>query len=104
MEISNKKELLDITGDLFSLKLTASANSTGLFSNERKIIILFFANNQKFNESDIITIRNNDILDKEFRFGTNSEIEIKIVDATSKEQIEKATVKQNSILMKTEMF
>jgi len=93
--ISNKNDLTDVMGDLFSIKLKASANSSGLFSSERKIIILFFANNVKINESDIITIQKQAELNKEYRFGANSVIEIKILDAITKEQLDKASVKQS---------
>jgi hypothetical protein len=94
--ISNKLELNEVTGDLFSLKLKTIAKSNGLFSSERKIIILFFAKNQKINESDIITIEKDGELKKEYRFGSNSEIEIKILDAVTKEQLDKTIVKKNN--------
>ena len=32
---------------------------------------------------------------KEFRFGSNAELEVKIVDAITKEQLDKVVVKQN---------
>ena len=93
--ITNKKELNDVTGDLFSIILKATATSSDLFSSERKVIILFFANNKNINESDIITISKGTELKKEFRFGSNAEIEVKIVDAFTKEQLDKVIVKQN---------
>jgi hypothetical protein len=49
----------------------------------------------KINESDIITIQKQAELNKEYRFGANSVIEIKILDAITKEQLDKASVKQN---------
>lgn len=94
--ISNKKELNDVTGDLFVLKLKAASNAKDLFTTERKIIMLFFAKNQKFNESDIITIERDSELKKEYHFGSNAEIDIKIVDAVTKEQLDKITVKQST--------
>ena len=94
--ISNKKELNDVTGDLFVLKLKAASNAKDLFTTERKIIMLFFAKNQKFNESDIITIERDSELKKEYHFGSNAEIEIKIVDAVTKEKLDKITVKQST--------
>lgn len=93
--ISNKVELSDVTGNLFSLKLKASA-STGLFSEERKIIIVFYAKSAKISESDIITIEKNTEIRKEYNFGTNTEIEIKILDATTLAQLDKVSVKQNN--------
>jgi hypothetical protein len=95
VSISNKAELLDVTGNLFSLKIKASA-STGLFSEERKIIIVFYARGMKINESDIITIEKNAEIKKEYNFGSNNEIEIKILDALTMAQLDKITVKQNN--------
>lgn len=95
--IVNKKELNDVTGDLFSLVLKGYSTDSSLFSSERKIMILFFANNKNINESDIITIDKNDELKKEFRFRSNTEIEVKIVDAITKEQLDKVIVKQNKV-------
>jgi len=95
VSIANKNELNDVTGDLFSIVLKASSSDSSLFSSERKVIILFFANNKNINESDIITIDKNTELKKEFRLGSNAEIEVKIVDAVTKEQLDKVVVKQN---------
>lgn len=93
--IANKGDLSDVTGDLFSIVLKATSTASSLFSSERKVIILFFANGKNINESDIITIEKDNQLKKEFRFGSNSEIEMKIVDAITKEQLDKVIVKQN---------
>lgn len=95
VSILNKAELADVTGNLFTLKIKASA-STGLFSEERKIIILFYAKNEKISESDIISIEKKAELKKEYNFGSNNEIEIKILDALTMAQLDKTTVKQNN--------
>ncbi len=95
VSISNKAELADVTGNLFSLKIKASA-STSLFSVDRKIIIVFYAKNEKISESDIITIGKNTEIKKEYNFGSNTEIEIKILDATNLAQLDKALAKQNN--------
>lgn len=95
VSILNKAELADVMGNLFALKIKASA-STGLFSEERKIIILFYAKNEKISESDIITIEKNEELKKEYNFGSNNEIEIKILDALTMAQLDKTTVKRNN--------
>jgi hypothetical protein len=95
VSISNKNDLSDVTGNLFAVKIKASV-STGLFSEERKIIIIFYSNNEKISESDIITIEKNTELKKEYNFGSNKEIEIKILDASTMAQLDKTTVKQNN--------
>jgi hypothetical protein len=93
--IANKKDLNDVTGDLFSIVLKTTSATSSLFSSERKVMILFFANNKNINESDIITIEKDSEIKKEFRFGSNATIEVKIVDAITKEQLDKVIVKQN---------
>ena len=95
--IANKTDLSDVTGDLFSIVLKATSAASGLFSSERKVMILFFANNKNINESDIITIEKDNEVKKEFRFGSNTAIEVKIVDAVTKEQLDKVIVKQNKV-------
>lgn len=95
ISITNKKELNDVTGDLYAVNLKATSIATGLFTNERKILMLFFSNNEKINESDIITIQKDEVIKKEYRMGSHSEIEIKILDAVTKEQLDKTLVKQN---------
>jgi len=95
--IANKKDLNDVTGDLFSIVLKAISTASDLFSTERKVTILFFANNKNIYESDILSIEKNSELRKEFRFGSNAEIEIKILDAVTKEQLDKVIVKQNKV-------
>jgi hypothetical protein len=57
---------------------------------------MFFSKNKQFNVSDIITIESGVELKKEFQFGSYAEIEIKVLDATTKEQLDKITVKQSS--------
>lgn len=94
--ISNKTDLKDITGNLYSIKLNASSNSDSLFTAERKVILLFFSNGKEINKSDIITIKKGDKIKKEYQFDSNKTIEIKVLDANTKEQLDKATVSQSS--------
>ncbi|TDD78555.1 hypothetical protein [Flavobacterium caseinilyticum] len=95
--IANKKDLNDVTGGLFSIVLKASSTASDLFSSERKVTMLFFADNKNINESDILTIEKDREIKKEFRFGSNATIEVKIVDAVTKEQLDKVIVKQNKV-------
>ena len=96
VQITNKVDLKEVTGDLFAIKLKGSSSSDNLFSAERKVILMFFSKNKQFNVSDIITIESGVELKKEFHFGSYTEIEIKVLDATTKEQLDKITVKQSS--------
>ncbi len=94
--ISNKRDLEEVTGDIYAIKLKAKSNKDDLFSSERKVVILFFAGKEKINESDIITIGNHQEIKKEYHFGSNTKIEIKILDAESKEQLDKTVVRKSA--------
>lgn len=94
--ISNKSDLKEVTGELYALKLKAESLTDSLFTSERKIILLFFAGNKKVNESDIITIAKGEEIKKEYQFGSHSVIEVKVLDAESKEQLDKVTIKKSA--------
>lgn len=94
--ISNKSDLKEVTGDLYAIKLSATSELDDLFTLTRKIVLLFFENNQKINESEIITIEKNQQLKKEYRFDRHSEIEVIVLDAITKEQLDKTTVKKSN--------
>jgi hypothetical protein len=96
VSITNKRDLEEVTGDIYAIKLKAESEADDLFSSERKVVILFFAGKEKINESDIITIKNQQELKKEYRFGSHTEIEIKILDAESKEQLDKTVVRKSA--------
>jgi len=97
VNVSNKNELNDVTGNLFAIKLKAKSSSNDLFTFERKIVLLFFANKNKINESDIITIKKDEEIKKEYGFGINPLIEVVVLDASTKEQLDKVTIKQSSV-------
>jgi hypothetical protein len=90
--ISNKIDLKGVPGDLYVITLKAESPASDLFSVERKVALLFFESNKKFNESDIITIEKGQVVKKEYRFDTYKTIEVKVLDALTREQLDKATV------------
>ncbi|MEN2282400.1 hypothetical protein AAGF08_09705 [Algoriphagus sp. SE2] len=96
VRITNKSDLLNVTGELFSLKLIGETEGSGLFSMERKVVVLFFSDGKKFNESDILTIEKGKEVKKEYQFNKHSTISVVIVDAITKSQLDKATITQNS--------
>lgn len=93
--IANKPDLKDVAGDLFAIKLKAETSAPDLFSAERKIVLLFFAGNEKINESDIITIQKEKEIKKEYQFDKHTSIEVKLLDALTREQLDKATVNKS---------
>jgi hypothetical protein len=94
--ITNKADLKEITGNLYSVKLEGNSDSGSLFASERKVILLFFSNGKEINKSDIITIAKGEEIKKEYQFDSNISIEIKVLDANTKEQLDKASVSQSS--------
>ena len=93
--IENKEGLKDVTGELFSIKIQADEGSGNLFSIERKVYLVFFADTAQVSKSDVFTIQRNELITKEYTFDGHSEIEIHLLDATTKQQLDRAVVKQN---------
>ena len=93
--IANKSDLASVTGELFQIKLKAEAGTNELFSLERKVYLVFFANKAQINKSDIFSVQRNGKLDKEYSFDGYDEIEIQLLDAVSKQQLDRALVKKN---------
>jgi hypothetical protein len=96
VDILNKKELSEVTGELFGLKIQATANADDLFSASRKIQVLLYANNIKYSSSNIITIEPGASQSFDFSFGGNNEIIAVIVDATNQEQIDSVKIKKSN--------
>jgi hypothetical protein len=93
--IENKAELKDVTGELFAIKLQAEKEGGDLFSMDRKVFLVFFANKMQINKSDVFSIQRNEHITKEYAFDGHSEIEIHLLDAVTKQQLDKALVKKN---------
>lgn len=96
VNIENKEDLKDITGELFSIKVQAEKKgAVDLFSMERKIYLVFFANKMQVNKSDILTIKRGERLIKEYAFDGQQTLEVHLLDAATKQQLDRAVVKQN---------
>jgi hypothetical protein len=93
--IENKVDLKDVTGELFSIKIQAGKGAGDLFSMERKIYLVFFANKAQVNKSDVFTVQRNERITKEYTFDGHPEIEAHLLDAATKQQLDRAVVEQN---------
>ncbi len=92
---SNKADLENVTGDLFVLKLKSEKLPyIDLFKTERKVYFLFFANGKQLTKTEIFTIQHNTEISKEFSFEGYSELDIKLLDAQTHEQIDNAKAKR----------
>jgi hypothetical protein len=93
--IENKSDLKDVTGELFRIKIRSNKDTEDLFSIERKVYFVFFAKKIQINKSDVFTIQRNEIITKEYTFDGYPEIEVQLLDASSKQQLDRAIIKQN---------
>lgn len=94
--IFNKSDLKDITGNLFAIKIQGHATSSNLFASERKVVLMFFVDGKEVNKSDIFTIEKDQEIKKEYQFDGYQKIEIKVLDANTREQLDKVTVTKSS--------
>lgn len=91
----NKADLKDVTGELFQIKIHADKGPGELFALDRKIYLIFFANKMQVNKSDVFTVQPNESITKEYTFDGHPELEVQLLDATTKQQLDRTIVKQN---------
>ncbi|QQS30383.1 MAG: PglZ domain-containing protein [Sphingobacteriales bacterium] len=96
VNIANKKELIEVTGELFGLKIQATAKADDLFSASRIIQVLLYANNITYSSSNIITIEPGATQSFDFSFGGHNEIIAVVVDANSQEQMDSVKIKKSN--------
>lgn len=94
--ILNKKELSEVTGELFGLKIQATSKADDLFSASRKIQVLLYANNITYSSSNIITIEPGATQSFDFSFGGHNEIIAVVVDASTQEQIDSVKINKSN--------
>jgi hypothetical protein len=95
VKIENKEDLINITGELFLIKIQAEKGAGDLFSMNRKIYLVFFSNKTQVNKSDILTIKRGEHIAKEYAFDGHQTLEVHLLDAATKQQLDRAVVKQN---------
>jgi len=93
--IENKDDLRSVTGELFQLKIKSDTGVGDLYSMERKVFLVFFSDKVQVNKSDIFSIKRDQVIAKEYAFDGNPEIEVQLLDAETKEQMDRVIVKQN---------
>ena len=94
VHIQNKASLVSITGEIFPITLQAGKGSGDFFSFERKVILVFFSGQIQVNKSDIITIQNEQSVTKEYSFDGREELVVLLLDASTKEQLDRVEIKQ----------
>ena len=95
VSINNKDDLQSVTGELYLLRIKADDSEGDLFSMSRKICLVVFSNQKQISTSDIMTIARGESIAKEFAFEGNAIIEVQLLDAQTKEQLDRVVIKQN---------
>jgi hypothetical protein len=94
--ISNKADLASVAGELYQIKLSADNGEGNMFTLERKVLLLFFADRSQVNKSDVIALQSNGQITKEYTFDGRDEIEVQLVDAITKQQLDRVKIKKNN--------
>ena len=81
IEVLNQKELKEVTGNLFSVHLTAKASTNDLFTSERNVNLLFFTNNTVTKTRENIKVSKDTIIKIEESFDKFSEYNLVVVDS-----------------------
>ena len=96
IEVLNQKELKEVTGNLFSVHLTAKASTNDLFTSERSVNLLFFTNNTVTKTRENIKVSKDTIIKIEESFDKFSEYNLVVVDSNTKEQLNNILIKQSA--------
>jgi len=95
--ISNKRDLSDVPSELFVIKLDAPKAPLDLFGGVRKVQIKLYAGSTEYQSSDIISIDANSIIEKEFSFNKNTQVQAVLIDASSQEQLDTVIIKKSNL-------
>ena len=94
VSVANESQLSGVVGDYFSLHLKADDGAGDIFTQDRKVQLLFIDNGKEFNKSDIVTIKAGELIKKEFSFDRHLNIDVIVVDALSRQSVTKVKVSQ----------
>ena len=92
--MANQSQLSGVVGNYFSIQLKAAEGNGELFSQERKVQLLFIEQGREYNKSDIVTLKAGETVKKEFSFDGHHNIDVIVVDASSKQTLTKVSVVQ----------
>ena len=92
--ISNKKELKNVTGNFFNVKLLAEGCVSDLFRNERKIKLLLYAGNNMISGNVIYSIKPGEAISFEFEMTQNID-KVILVDKETSVQIDSCVIKKS---------
>ncbi|NEW84346.1 MAG: PglZ domain-containing protein [Mariniphaga sp.] len=88
--ITNKSELANVPGNSFLVNILAQKSSS-LLDSARKCQLLLFADKKQITKSDLFNIQSGQQIQKEYDFDEHTSIDVILIDAETKEQMDKAT-------------
>lgn len=94
VSVANKDDLIAVIGDLYQIKIKAGQQAEDIFSNQRKIMIIFVKEKKQFNQSDIIQVKADKEVEREFAFEQHDDFEIIVIDAETKTRLDSCKVKK----------
>ena len=95
--IKNKKELGEVTGEIFGIKLEADTGAKDLFAFSRKVHLLLYADNIKCSQSNIINMEPGKNEMVEFSFNKNMTLKAVLLDTETQEQLDIVTIKKSNV-------
>lgn len=93
---ANKADLKNVSGELYLLKIKADDSEDNIFEMERKVYLVNFSGKKQISKSDVFTLKRGETIAKEYTFDGHNEIEVQLLDAVTKEQLDKAIVIKNN--------
>lgn len=96
VQITNKADLQSVTGELYQIKLQAKATKKDFFSESRKVYLVFMSDGKQISSSDILTLKDKESTSKDYAFDGHSIIDVQLLDAQSKELLDRVQVKKNN--------
>lgn len=95
IQIANKKELRNVAGNYFTVKLQADGGANDLFSQERKVKVMLFAGNKLVNGNMIYSIKPGEGVSIEYEL-TGGIDKVVIADKNTAAQIDSCEIKKSS--------
>ena len=96
INIQNKKDLSNITGAFFTVRLKAEAYKGTLFSQERKVLLQLFDQGNLLTTSAVLKLSPSAEVEVEFTLPAAGKLKLVVVDAKTQQQIDYCDVKKSS--------
>jgi hypothetical protein len=96
VKIGNKAELSNVIGTIFAVKLETIKFKNDLFSSNRKVQILMFANGKQYSTSSIYNLSAGNNILVEFSFNGNDSVLASLIDVVTQEQLDSVKINKSN--------